>query len=321
LQVGDCLETLNSSPPAEHLRYTIGNIVNGEDTERQIWNDLVSQASHAQLRRVDGGHEDFVIRGFEYTTTPDIAPHLESVDISTVCLRLDRQTDLRLTSLLAAEAAHLAALDTLVIDLRNCNEGLESDYYPLLDLLFSERLSLAELSGPNRIYTNYTQRNCELRIRQLEALRTSQAATATIAEASWIDEAIAETHEKSDCGLLLEDEPAPDHIIEGHNQGTDVVLLTDTFTENAAETFVQMAQHSPLVTIVGRPTMGSIDYSGIVALAFDEKYALVYPMSKTEAAVHGRGVSGRGLFPDRYVAWTPEEGHRDILLEAALSWE
>jgi hypothetical protein len=319
LQVGDCLETLNSSPPAEHLRYTIGNIVNGENPERQIWNDLVAQANHARLRHIDGSHEDFVIREFDYKVAPYTAPRLNRVGTSTACLRLGRQPGLQLTTLLTTEAAHLAMLDTLVIDLSACNEGLESDYYPLLDLLFSEHLSLDELSDTGKIYTNYTQRNCELRIRQLEALRISLTETVETAKITWIDEAIVETREKSGCGLMLEDEPMPDYIIEGRNQGTRVILLTDTFTENAAETFVQMAQRSPLVSVVGRPTMGSIDYSDIVALAFDENYTLVYPMSKTEAAVHGQGISGHGLSPDCYIAWTPEECHRDILLTTALA--
>jgi hypothetical protein len=65
----------------------------------------------------------------------------------------------------------------------------------------------------------------------LEALRASTTAATTTAEVAWIDEVIVETREKSGCGLLLEDEPVSDHVIEGRNQSTRVILLTDTFTE------------------------------------------------------------------------------------------
>ena len=69
---------------------------------------------------------------------------------------------------------------------------------------------------------------------------------------------------------------------------------------------------------VGRETRGSLDYANLVVSPLDERFTLVYPIAKTEAAHEGRGLRGRGLAPDVYVPFASEECTRDLVLERAL---
>ena len=72
------------------------------------------------------------------------------------------------------------------------------------------------------------------------------------------------------------------------------------------------------VRTVGRATRGSLDYANLLSGALDERFSLVYPMAKTEAAHEGRGTLGRGLAPDVHVPFTPAECTHDLVLHAAL---
>ncbi len=66
-----------------------------------------------------------------------------------------------------------------------------------------------------------------------------------------------------------------------------------------------------------RPTQGILDYSNVAYALFDE-YALVYPTSRLLALDCGKGMMGKGVPVDEYIAWTPEHLVRDVDLENVL---
>lgn len=53
-------------------------------------------------------------------------------------------------------------------------------------------------------------------------------------------------------------------------------------------------------------------------MAFENRFIFVCPMTKTLAAAEGRGIRGKGIEPDVYVGFSPEECTKDVVLERAL---
>jgi len=99
-----------------------------------------------------------------------------------------------------------------------------------------------------------------------------------------------------------------------------IVILTDTFCEDEGEQFVAACKRcSGKVTVIGRPTMGTLDYDDCIHISVGEHMILSYPIRMTRAAYEGHGISEKGLDVDEYAAWTPEEIGKDLLLEKALS--
>lgn len=96
-----------------------------------------------------------------------------------------------------------------------------------------------------------------------------------------------------------------------------VIVCMGNYTGNGTMRWLLLNKQSEKVTTIGRLTMGTIDYCNPITLTLDEAFSATYPMSKTNAAHEGRGVSGGGVPVDVYVPWTPDECTRDVLLESA----
>lgn len=73
------------------------------------------------------------------------------------------------------------------------------------------------------------------------------------------------------------------------------------------------------VTVIGRPTMGTLDYFDPITVALHDKMTLSYPIRMTPAAYEGRGTSEKGLSVDEYIPWTSKEIFQDILLDRAMA--
>ena len=96
------------------------------------------------------------------------------------------------------------------------------------------------------------------------------------------------------------------------------MVLTDTWCEQEAERFVQLAKQQGRAVLAGRPTMGTLDYTNPVMVEYDE-FIFTYPISRTAASLEGEGVDERGVQPDVLVPWTPEECTADLLAQKALT--
>ncbi|WP_243354245.1 hypothetical protein [Bacillus litorisediminis] len=61
------------------------------------------------------------------------------------------------------------------------------------------------------------------------------------------------------------------------------------------------------------------DYANLTVMSWDDMFELWYPTSKLSIVDEGKGMSGKGIQPDIYIAWTPEHLTKDVDLEFALS--
>ena len=190
--------------------------------------------------------------------------------------------------------------DRCILDLRNVPDLTEDDYLPLLSLVCREDTLLSDLTE-TELFVNYTRLNCRVKAAGLQGLDGTE-------------ELLRELEEKSGRGLLPES-AGDDTMVPGRGD-RPVVVLTDTWTRDGAETLALAAKRAGAV-LVGRPTLGTIDLCGDVTLALDERYALTWPTAVTRAAREGRAIPGRGIAPDMYIPWTPEECARDVLMDAA----
>jgi len=98
-----------------------------------------------------------------------------------------------------------------------------------------------------------------------------------------------------------------------------VIVLTDTWTRDGAETLALAAKRAGAI-VIGRPTLGTVDFCGDVSYALDDRFALTWPTAMTRSAANGNGVMHRGVAPDVTIHWTPEECERDILWDTAMDY-
>ena len=321
LHVGDAFTTINKSAPEAHLSYAIGNPVGSDDPERQSWGTLLTQASHGIVRRVDGSTTDLKIRRFPVQLGAYDPCELRVLDDGTCVVRVTQLDNGELGELVAAHADELARAPRLVIDVRECSGGAESNAYPLLDYLFDEDGDLRDIEGPEVVLTNYSEANCERReaqIAQLRMLAQTQDDEETRTTLSWLDDNLATVRANRGKGYVEEVVEADSLPVHAGPAGQRVVLLTDVGCGDAAEWLVRLAKKSERVTTVGRATMGNLDYANPLAMAFEDRFVFVYPMSKTKAAAEGRGRRGVDIAPDVYVAFTPQECAEDVVLARAL---
>lgn len=317
---GDAIELINRNTPLKHLSYAIGNPTGSDDPDRQDWSFFLTNSSHFTVRHADGSRADMRTRRFPMAEALPVRPcALKVLEDGTCVLTVSQFDNEEAAKLLAVHAGVAAKAPRLVFDLRGCSGGIESMAYPLLDWLFDENTNLNEVLEPEVVLTNYTATNCahrEAQIAQLRKLASVQGGEAD--ELDWLDENLAAVRANRGKGYVEETVQPEDMPISAAPAGQKVLVLTDTTTADAAEWFASVARKAPRATQVGRATAGSLDYSNPLAMAFDNRFIFVYPMSKTKAAAEGHGMRGTGIVPDVTVPFTPEECIRDVVMERAL---
>lgn len=316
---GDAIELINKSTPAAHLAHSIGNPTGSDVPERQDWSHFLNSSSHFLVRHPDGTRQD--LRTIHMPADkPQLPCSFERLDDGACVLRVTQLDSDEAAQLLEANRAEAERAPRLVIDLRNCAGGIESMAYPLLDWLYDEDTNLNIVTQPETVLTHYTKANCsrrEFQIAQLRRLAASQSDDAPGLD--WLDENLQVIADNRGKGYVEETVEPSDWPIKAAPAGQTVLVLTDTATADAAEWFARIAKDAPRATLVGRATLGNLDYSNTVAMAIEDRFIFAYPMSKTKAAAEGRGIRGKGIEPDLYVAFSPEECTRDIVLEQALN--
>ncbi len=191
----------------------------------------------------------------------------------------------------------------LILDLRNVPDFDEDELPSILSRVCREDIPLSALAD-TELFVNYTRLNCLVKAAGLRGVEGAEGF-------------ITELREKSGRGLLPENDD-DGTVVRGLGD-KPVIVLTDTWTRDGAETLALAAKRAGAV-LMGRPTLGTIDLCGDVSLELDERFVLTWPTAVTKSAREGRGVLGKGVVPDVYVPWTPEECRRDVLMERALDY-
>jgi hypothetical protein len=318
LKVGDKITRINRRPVEVYAR-GCGNWLYGRTPERELWGGLLMMQWNVTVQAADGTETELELRHYPLPQEENASVTFRMLADGVGCLRVNRMQSAAATqAVLDANADALRGCERLVLDLRRVHLGNEEGWFPLYALLLQSPARLSETLGERALWRNYTEGNCKLLGRQYrQYLDGADDATAAL-----ITQLIEELHQKVDTGFVREAaEPLDeeeDRLLTPWPNLQKVLLLTDTYCENDAEDFVQRAAAFEKVTTVGRATMGTLDYTDLVALPVDENITLIYPMSKSDAAMQGQGIHQVGLAPDVYVPWTPEECARDVVLEKAL---
>lgn len=317
LHPGDQLITLNGTPPALCRKRFPKNILGADTEERELWGPIFKMWPHCMVKHIDGTDENLTLKKYPYKNKlPRLGGRLIGKD--TLYLDLPHFADEEAVDrLLAAKEKSLNRCRRLILDLRRNLGGTETAFLPLLDYIFPEPVFLRDIYEDKGLYTNYTESNCRRKIQMLE----NYLPQADEGAKKLVEDMIRELKEKSGQGMIWEpdEELAADETkVGGKGCFEKVIILSDTYCEYAGETFIQLCKKSPKVTVIGRPTMGNIDYCNPVSILYGGRFTFTYPMSKTKAAGEGAGVSGRGVPVDIYIPWTPEECTKDVLLEKAL---
>ena len=71
------------------------------------------------------------------------------------------------------------------------------------------------------------------------------------------------------------------------------------------------------VTVVGRPTLGILDYSNCCTVDYGD-YQLMFPTSRCLCVDQGKGMTDQGVLPDIEIPWTPSHFERDVDLDKCL---
>lgn len=316
LQPGDQLITLNGTPPALCRKRFKKNVLGADQEERELWGPVLKMTNRCLVKHRDGTDENITLRPYPLAAKlPRLSGHL--IGKNTLYLDLPHFMDSEtVEKLLKAKEKSLERCRLLILDLRRNVGGMEDAFLPLLNYVFPEPVLLRDIYADEGLYTNYTENNCRRKTQMLENYLPQADAGAK----KLVRTMIRELKEKAGQGMVWEpdEELAADStVVGGQGNFEKIVILSDTWCEYAGETFIRLCKKSPLVTVLGRPTMGNIDYCNPVSLLYDERFTFTYPMSKTKAAMEGRGVSGQGISADVYVPWTPAECTEDLLLAKA----
>ena len=298
LRPGDRITAVNGGTPEHHRRVIQKNFFYADTPEREDWSGLLKMAQSVSVERLG----EIELRHYSRPAAAR-APSLRFLGRTAVVDPGTLDGSGRAAALLEENDAALSRAEHIVWDLRRCGGAAEADVTPLLGWLCTRGAAERELLGDTELYVNYSQRNCALRIAALRA-------------AGGAEDYIRELEAKTGKGFLPESEPGSAAPVRA--RAKRVTVLTDTWCSGAGETLALAARRGG-ARLIGRPTMGTLDYCQPLGVVLDGRYLFQWPGAVTKQARGGGGMKGRGIAPDEYIPFQPEEITRDTLLEAALA--
>lgn len=255
---------------------------------------------------------------------PDPMPFVfQQLDADMVYLKLENFSDNQGLSELYQEASSaISKSKNLIIDVRVNHGGSDGLYYPLLPYLLGAGQSLEEVTGQpeHGMEILYTERNVDLRLAMFEENLADQALLPE--ERAFIEAFRDDLLAKRGQGFVryeaAEDEGG-EQVVGLADAPERVVVLSDVTCGSSGDNFVWLASLLDKVTVMGRPTMGILDYANCCYADF-EQFRLVFPTSRYLGIDAGEGLTDQGIQPHIHIPWTPEHLDRDVDLEAALGF-
>lgn len=302
----------------EHKDFFVSKTV-----ERQYmdWAKLVKGVASIEVIR-DGQSLHVVVAAVsEVVNKPAFESHFINSD--TYYMRMENFHDeAGIASLYESSFPKLAKVKYLIIDVRINHGGSDSLYFPLFPYALSVGKGFKDLNGDGGFGMEilYTPTNVAHRLKQFE----DHLADPAILEESkrMIEGFIKELEANQDKGYQTYGEDEDDYF--GHFIGLEeapekILVLSDVTCGSSGDNFVDIMRQMPKVTVIGRPTMGILDYSNCCVADFGD-YELLYPTSRSLAVDAGLGMTDKGVLPDIEIPWTPEHIERDVDLAVALDY-
>ena len=232
----------------------------------------------------------------------------------------DFADDVAIANMYKENDALLRSCEYLIIDVRENGGGNDSAYAPLFEFCMAEGETVASLPKGNfdsSIEINYTERNCNHRLQQFESILEQDIPVDT---RNMLSQFVVELKANRGKGFVpfgTDDEStAPDY--HGTSSPRKVYVITDEECASSGDAFVQDISKCSKVTVVGRPTMGILDYSNCAGEFYDN-FVLVYPTSRSLYLDNGYHMRHLGVPVDVHVPWTPEHVKRDVDLDTVLN--
>lgn len=209
-----------------------------------------------------------------------------------------------------------------IIDVRVNHGGSDSLYFPLLDYLLPanqtyQNLTIEDDFGMEILYTPRTK---NLRLAEFQdSLDDPNTSAAT---RQMLEEMTADLLSNQQEGYQIYKEDGDDFLsrYKGKmNAPEKVIILSDVTCGSSGDNFVLMMKAMPKVRVMGRPTMGILDYSNCCMLDFED-YQMLYPTSRSLAIDSGKGMTDVGVEPHVVIPWTRQHLVEDVDIKTALAY-
>ena len=317
LQVGDQVLALDGSDLEQvaslHKDYFISKT---PERHYREWADLVSQSTSVTLLR----------EGIEKTikVVPSREPIQDQIfwkrlDDEILYLRLDNFMDEGSISRVYQECLPMMTeVKFLIIDVRRNSGGTDSLYLPLLHLGLEKDQGYDSLDwDDDGMEILYTERNVDLRLKDFEDwMQQEEISPETIKLLGDMKEDLLCHRGKGYVPYQQESEEFFPEV-RGGQYPEQIFILSDIYCRSSGDNFIQMMKQFKKVTVVGRPTLGILDYSNCCSLDYGD-YQLMFPTSRCLCVDQGKGMTDQGVEPDIEVPWSPDHFERDVDLDKCL---
>lgn len=320
VQLGDKIVRIDGISVAEYAaQHEV--MLFGESEERQgfAWFSLLSFAKNITIDRDGEMHTLPITLDARWPKTARYTCRQLEEGVAYLQLK-DFGDDAAIHALIQENDALLRSCEYLIIDVRGNGGGNDSAYQPLFTFCTAEN-EPPHAAGPfdTGMEINYSIRNCDARLAKFEPQLEQDIPQAT---REMLTAFAAELKQNRGKGFVRfgddnesDDSSAP---FTGTALPRKVYVLTDEDCASSGDAFVYEIGKCSKVTVVGRPTMGILDYSNCSCQDYG-RYELVYPTSRLlclDAGVHMRRC---GIPVDVHIPWTPEHCRRDADLDAVLA--
>lgn len=285
-------------------------ILEDKEPERQYWNEALKIVDSIKIEKDNEIVELSLLQYEGPGYTPEYSG--KRLDPHTFYIKLtDFNQSEPIQKIVDDNREVFEEVQNLIIDVRTNYGGSDLFYYPLLDYIFEVPTPLNELFEEDEVmYTNYTKNNCDLRIATLKQFLDQPLNAETKAS---LEKEIEKYTSNSGKGLQVINEKST-HIINGRENPRNVYILSDFMCGSSGDTFVKNVKKSPKVTVVGRGTMGIVDYCNVTMKTYGD-YVFGYSVSKIDEKYH---CNETGVLPDIHIPWTPEHLKKDMDLNYVL---
>lgn len=310
LQVGDKITAINGdSIDLAASRYA--TYLQDDVYERQMWNNLLPFVDHIEYER-DG--ELYELDLSQYNRPAYVPEYeLKQLDENTVYIKLtDFAQSEPIQKMVEEHEALLNSIQNIIFDVRVNYGGNDLFYFPLVGYTLDETVRASQIvQSDEAMYTNYTANNCDLWIESLSDYLKQPLDEATRAV---LEKEIEKF--KTNYGVGMKKvEDNEDFVFEPKGNAQKVFILSDVTCGSSGETFIKNLKHSPKVKVIGRPTMGILDYFNVTTKDYGN-YLFSYSVSRMYEKYH---TNETGTLPHIHIPWTPQHLVEDVDLNYALS--
>lgn len=293
-------------------------ILCGEEKERQGTGflTLINFAKEIEVCDVDGNVRIQEVRYGRYNECEEPYVFKKIRDDVAYLKLMDFAGEEQINSLISDNDNEITNSRYLIIDVRKNDGGSNTAYYPIYKYALPAGKQLKDVYHPvTNTEINYSERNVALRLALLEEYEKQELPDETREVLGVLKDELLSNRGKGFV-RLPEEEMLPEAV--GVQRPEKIIIITDYECGSSGEMFVKEIGALDKVTVIGRPTMGIMDYADVAVIDYDN-YSLSYPTSRDLAVDEGTGMKNKGVQVDKYIKWTQEHLVKDVDLIEALN--